>query len=176
DEFLEKLTSKVKKLKSGNPVNNDVFIGVLAKENLAVKLEKQLEEALKLGAKIVLGGNRTGTYFEPTIVSNITPEMAVFKEETFGPLLAVSSFTTEIEALKMSNRSNFGLGVSLFSKDIKRMESYVSKLEEGAVFINSLVKSDPRLPFGGIKSSGYGRELGEEGIRAFVNIKTVFIS
>lgn len=176
EEFLEKLVAKVRKLKSGDPTDSDVYIGVMAREDLAEELEKQLKDSLKQGAKLLLGGQRKGTYFEPTVVIDVTQEMTIFKEETFGPLLAVSTFTAEEEALQMSNNSAFGLGVSLFSKDIERMESYVPRLEEGAVFINSLVKSDPRLPFGGIKSSGYGRELSKEGIREFVNVKTVFIA
>jgi succinate-semialdehyde dehydrogenase/glutarate-semialdehyde dehydrogenase len=176
EEFLEKLVAKVKKLKSGDPADSDVYIGVMAREDLAEELEKQLKDSLKQGAKLLLGGKRKGTYFEPTVVIDVTQDMVIFKEETFGPLLAVSTFTTEEEALQLSNNSPFGLGVSLFSNDIERMESYVPRLEEGAVFINSLVKSDPRLPFGGIKSSGYGRELSKEGIREFVNVKTVFIA
>tara|TARA_R110002072_G_scaffold48716_12_gene133221 strand:+ start:7686 stop:9047 length:1362 start_codon:yes stop_codon:yes gene_type:complete len=173
--FLEKLCKKVKELKSGNPLNSDTFIGVMAKENLAEELEEQLKKSVKAGAKILIGGKRKGTYFEPTIVKNVNPNMELFKEETFGPVLSVTTFKTEKEAVKLSNNSKFGLGVSLFSKDIDRMEKLIPQFEEGAVFINELVKSDPRLPFGGIKTSGYGRELSKEGIREFVNVKTVYI-
>lgn len=173
--FLDKLSAKVKELKSGNPLKNDTFIGVMAKENLAEELEEQLIKSKKAGAKVLIGGKRKGTYFEPTIVKNVNPNMELFKEETFGPVLSVTTFKTEKEAVELSNNSKFGLGVSLFSKDIDRMEKLIPQFEEGAVFINVLVKSDPRLPFGGIKTSGYGRELSKEGIREFVNVKTVYI-
>lgn len=173
--FLEKLCTKVKELKIGNPLKSDTFIGVMAKENLAEELEKLLTKSVKAGAKVLLGGKRRGTYFEPTIVTQVTPNMPLFKEETFGPVLSVTTFKAENEAVALSNNSKFGLGVSLFSKDINSMEELIPKFEEGAVFINELVKSDPRLSFGGIKTSGYGRELSKEGIREFVNIKTVYI-
>ncbi len=175
EEFLEKLKAKVKKLKSGDPMDDETYIGVMAKENLAEELEGQLQKSVKTGAEIILGGNRKGTYFEPTIVKNVTPKMELFKEETFGPVLAVTTFKTEKEAIELSNNSKFGLGVSLFSKDTTRMEKLIPQFNEGAVFINELVKSDPRLPFGGVKASGYGRELSKEGIREFVNVKTVYI-
>ncbi len=174
--FIEKLSLKVSKLKSGDPIDKETFIGVMAKQNLAEKLEAQLNNSLDLGAKIEVGGKRSKTFFEPTIVSNVTPEMEIFKEETFGPLLAVTTFKNEEEAIKLSNKSKFGLGVMLFSKDIKKMEKMVPQFEEGAVFINELVKSDPRLPFGGVKTSGYGRELSSDGIKEFVNVKTVYIN
>lgn len=175
DRFLEKLVTKVKALKSGNPENENTFIGVMAREELAKQLEKQLTKSIKKGAKVLTGGKRNKAYFEPTIVDNVTPDMEIFKEETFGPVLAVTRFKTEEEAIAFSNNSKFGLGVSLFSKDIDRIEQLIPQFNEGAVFINDLVKSDPRLPFGGVKTSGYGRELSKEGIREFVNVKTVYI-
>lgn len=174
-EFLKKLKAKVNSLKSGDPQDAETYIGVMAKENLAEELEKQLQKSVKAGANIVIGGKRRGAYFEPTIVNQVTKEMEIFKEETFGPLLSVTTFKTENQAVALSNHSKFGLGVSLFSKDIERMKLLIPQFEEGAVFINDFVKSDPRLPFGGIKTSGYGRELGREGVREFVNIKTVYI-
>jgi len=116
-----------------------------------------------------------GTYFEPTIIVNVEDTMTVFQEETFGPVLSVTTFKTEEEAISLSNRSKFGLGVSLFSENLEKIEQFIPKLEEGAVFVNELVKSDPRLPFGGIKASGFGRELSKKGIQEFINIKTVYI-
>lgn len=175
DRFLEQLIQKVKTLKSGNPEDESTYIGVLAREDLAKDLEEQLLKSVNKGAKILIGGKRNKAYFEPTVVDQVTTDMEVFKEETFGPLLSVSRFKTEEEAIKLSNNSNFGLGVSLFSNDIEHMKKLISRFNEGAVFINELVKSDPRLPFGGVKSSGYGRELSKEGIREFVNVKTVYI-
>ncbi len=175
NDFIEKLLQKVKELKNGNPEDESTYMGVMAREDLAEELETQLTKSVKKGAKIVTGGKRNKAYFEPTVVDNVTTDMEVFKEETFGPLLSVTRFKTEEEAIELSNNSKFGLGVSLFSNDIERMEKLIPHFNEGAVFINDLVKSDPRLPFGGVKTSGYGRELSKEGIREFVNVKTVYI-
>ena len=176
EEFVNRLTKKVSELKSGNPMEEDTFIGTMAREDLAQDLEKQVKSSVAYGAKLVIGGNREYAYFEPTILTEVTPEMKVFEEETFGPVLSVTTFKTVEEAIKLSNLSKFGLGVSIFSKNIEAVEKLVPEFEEGGVFINELVKSDPRLPFGGVKMSGYGRELSEHGIREFVNRKTVFIN
>jgi succinate-semialdehyde dehydrogenase/glutarate-semialdehyde dehydrogenase len=176
NKFIEKLCKNIALLQSGNPLNKDTYIGVLAREDLAITLENQLQKSVKMGAKVVLGGRRVGAFFEPTVLTDVTPEMPVFKQETFGPLLAVTTFETLEEAIALSNFSKYGLGVSIFTKNIAHIMPYIPQFDEGAVFINELVKSDPRLPFGGIKQSGYGRELGKQGIRAFVNIKTVYIN
>ena len=175
DEFLEIFVAKVKELKAGDPMKEDTFLGVMAREDLAEDLEDQVNRSVKKGAKILLGGKRKGTWYEPTILTNISPEMPVFKEETFGPVIGVTTFKTIDEAIDLVNSSQFGLGVSVFTEDIAGIEKLVSRFEDGAVFINELVKSDPRLPFGGTKISGYGRELSIHGIREFVNKKTVFI-
>jgi len=175
EAYLEKYVEKVKKLKSGNPLEGDTYIGVLAREGLAKDIEKQVNDSVKMGAKLLLGGERKGAYYAPTIITDVTDEMPVFKEETFGPVIAVKTFKTFEEAIEISNNSEFGLGVSIFSKNINKVLENVSKFEEGAVFINELVKSDPRLPFGGIKTSGFGRELSSFGIKEFVNIKTVYV-
>lgn len=176
DEFLEKFSIKVQKLKSGDPMNEDTYIGVLAREDLAEDLEKQINDSVKMGAKIVLGGKRNGTFFEPTILSRVTSKMSVFREETFGPVIGLTTFKNDIEAIELSNNSDFGLGVSIFTSSIANAKKLASKFDEGAVFVNELVKSDPRLPFGGIKISGYGRELSSHGIKEFVNKKTVYIN
>jgi len=123
-----------------------------------------------------LGGKRNGTYFEPTIIADVSPEMPVFKEETFGPVISVTIFKSEKEAVELVNSSAFGLGVSIFTENLKYAEELVPQFEDGAVFVNELVKSDPRLPFGGTKTSGYGRELSLHGIREFVNKKTVYFN
>lgn len=176
EAFLQKFTARVKELKSGNPLDEDTFIGTVAREDLAIALDDQVKRSVAMGARAIAGGNREGAYYEPTILTGVTPEMPVFKEETFGPVLAVTIFDTEEEAVKLVNDSDFGLGVSLFTEDIDRAISLTSQFEEGAVFINELVKSDPRLPFGGVKTSGFGRELSHHGIKEFVNIKTVFVN
>ena len=176
EEFVEKMLVKIRELKSGDPMDEETFVGTLAREDLAQDLEKQVNESIKAGAKLVIGGTRQGAYFEPTVLTNVTEKMAVFNEETFGPVLSVTTFKTIEEAIELSNNSKFGLGVSIFTKKIEAAEKLAFQFDEGAVFINELVKSDPRLPFGGIKQSGYGRELSEHGIREFVNRKTIFIN
>lgn len=176
EEFIEKMLIKVRELKSGDPMDEETYVGTLAREDLAKDLEKQVNASVKAGAKIVIGGKRQGAYFEPTVLTKVSEEMAAFKEETFGPALSVTTFKTVEEAISLSNSSKFGLGVSIFTKNIEEAEKLAFQFDEGAVFINELVKSDPRLPFGGIKQSGYGRELSEHGIREFVNRKTVFIN
>ncbi|MEH6763148.1 MAG: NAD-dependent succinate-semialdehyde dehydrogenase [Aequorivita antarctica] len=176
EEFVEKMLVKVRELKSGDPMDQETYIGTMAREDLAKDIEKQVNASVKAGAKLAIGGKRQGAYFEPTILTNVTKSMAVFNEETFGPALSVTTFKTVEEAIELSNSSKFGLGVSLFTKNIEEAEKLALQFDEGAVFINELVKSDPRLPFGGIKQSGYGRELSEHGIREFVNRKTIFIN
>ncbi|MGB8704013.1 MAG: aldehyde dehydrogenase family protein, partial [Gillisia sp.] len=176
ERFLNLFVQQVRELKSGNPEDEDTYIGVLAREDLAKDLEEQVKRSVKAGAKILLGGKRDKAYFEPTILTGVTPEMAVFKEETFGPAISVTTFKTEEEAVDLVNSSAFGLGVSIFTENVEKASALVPKFEDGAVFINELVKSDPRLPFGGTKTSGYGRELSEDGIREFVNRKTVYFN
>lgn len=175
DRFLEKFKAEVENLKSGDPMAEDTFIGVQAREDLAEDIEKQVKESVKMGAEIIAGGERKGAFYPPTIVTGVTPDMPMFSEETFGPAIGVTVFTLEEEAVELVNRSQFGLGVSLFTSDLEKAKRMVPLFEDGAVFVNELVKSDPRLPFGGTKNSGYGRELSFLGIREFVNIKTVFI-
>lgn len=176
DEFTEKLLLKVRELKSGDPMDEETYIGTMAREDLAAELENQVTKSVNEGAEILIGGKRQGAYFEPTVLGNVSPKITVFKEETFGPVLSVTTFKTIDEAVELSNNSKFGLGVSIFTSDIVAAEKIAYKFDEGAVFINELVKSDPRLPFGGTKMSGYGRELSKDGIREFVNRKTIYIN
>ncbi|GAA0872370.1 NAD-dependent succinate-semialdehyde dehydrogenase [Gangjinia marincola] len=176
DQFLERFVEKVKELTTGDPMDENTYIGVMAREDLAKDLQEQVNDTLDAGAKLMLGGKRDGAYFEPTIVTNVHADMRMFKEETFGPAMAVTTFKTFDEAVDLVNQSDFGLGVSVFTTNIDQIKPHISRFEDGAVFINELVKSDPRLPFGGTKISGYGRELSVFGIREFVNIKTVYIN
>lgn len=176
DEFMEEFTKQVRELKSGDPLDEDTFIGPQAREDLAEDLEKQIKDSVKKGAKVILGGKRDKAYLEPTIVENVTPDMPMFTEETFGPAIGVTRFKDEKEAIDLVNQSDFGLGVSIFTEDMDFAENIYTKFEDGAVFVNELVKSDPRLPFGGTKISGYGRELSEDGIKEFVNKKTVYFN
>ncbi|QTY27398.1 NAD-dependent succinate-semialdehyde dehydrogenase [Flavobacterium sp. CS20] len=175
DKFLEKIKIHIQNLNIGNPLDETIDISVLARKDIAENLKSQLDKSVEMGAKIILGGQQDNTFFEPTLVENVSVDMPIFNEETFSPLLAVTSFKTEEEAIQLINHSNYGLGVSLFTKDNSKYKRLIPQIEDGAVFVNSLVKSDPRLPFGGTKHSGYGRELGHEGILEFANIKTVYI-
>ena len=176
EAFVSQLKTAVQKLKTGNPLDKTTEIGALAREDLAEELEIQVRKSIEMGAKLVCGGKRTDAFYEPTILTNVSVKMPVFKEETFGPVVAITTFKTLEEAIELSNTSEFGLGVSVFTQDIETIKKHISSFNEGAVFINEMVKSDPRLPFGGIKKSGYGRELSEDGIREFVNVKTVVIN
>lgn len=175
DAFLEKFIAKTKSLKSGDPMNEDTFIGTMAREDLAEELQQQVNDSVKLGAKVVLGNMRNQAYFSPTILTEVTGDMPVFKEETFGPVAAITKVKNRKEAISLATNSRFGLGSMLFTADINEAMNVISNIPDGAFFINDMVKSDPRLPFGGTKASGYGRELSREGILEFVNKKTVYI-
>ncbi|HRB71243.1 MAG TPA: NAD-dependent succinate-semialdehyde dehydrogenase [Flavobacterium sp.] len=175
DSFLEKYKAALDPLKMGDPMDPTTQIGPMARVDLAQEVENQVQQSVAMGATIAFGGTRNEAYFDPTIITNVTKEMPVFNEEVFGPVAALVAFKNLDEAIAISNSSRFGLGVSVFTQNIDQIKTRIADFEEGAVFINEMVKSDPRLPFGGIKKSGYGRELSEEGIHEFVNIKTVLI-
>lgn len=168
--FLEKVTAIV----AGNPLDSTTEIGHLSSVKQAEILKKQVDDSVKLGAEILTGGFAEGAFFHPTIVTNVKPGMPLFDEEVFGPVAAMIRAKDVQEAIRLSNLSKFGLGVSLFTNNLEKAEELIPQFDDGAVFINALVKSDPRLPFGGTKYSGYGRELAGFGIREFVNIKTVY--
>lgn len=178
DDFEQRFVDSVAALRVGDPRERDTQIGPLARSDLRDDLENQVERSLALGATLVLGGRRLqqrGYYYTPTVLTDITPEMPVSCEETFGPVAAVIRAKDVSEAISIANASPFGLGASLWTGDIARGRDLARELEAGSVFINGMVVSDPRLPFGGVKRSGYGRELSEFGIREFVNIQTVWI-
>ena len=159
-------------------MNPDINAGPLARPDLVDEIDKQVQESVKQGAKLLCGGKRIpgkGSYYEPTVLSGVKKGMPVFDEETFGPVMAIIPVENEDEAIKLANDSQFGLGAALWTSDLKHAESLARQIESGAVFINGLVKSDPRMPFGGIKKSGFGRELSQFGIREFVNIKSIWI-
>ncbi|WP_204346494.1 NAD-dependent succinate-semialdehyde dehydrogenase [Psychroserpens algicola] len=176
EEFVERFTTHVKELKSGDPSDNDTTIGVLAREDLADILEEQIEQSITSGAKVFFGNFRNKAYYQPTVLVNVKPGMPAFDEETFGPVAAIIKAKDNEEAYEMASNSRFGLGTMVFTEDIDSAIKNISKIEDGAYFINEMVKSDPRLPFGGTKASGYGRELSREGIMEFVNKKTVYIN
>ncbi|TLP80165.1 NAD-dependent succinate-semialdehyde dehydrogenase [Maribacter sp. ACAM166] len=175
DEFVIKFIEAVKQLKSGDPMNDNTKIGPLARLDLADQLNKQVNESVKKGAKLLLGGKQNGCYHEPTILGDVVPGMAAFNQETFGPLAAMIKAKNIDHAFELSENSTYGLGVTVFTKNIEKALKYVDKINDGAYFINELVKSDPRLPFGGTKKSGYGRELAKDGMMEFINRKTVYV-
>ena len=175
EEFITNLLKRIEKMTIGDPLNPETYISVLAREDLAETLEEQVDKSIAMGAKLLTGGKRDGAFYPPTVLADVSLAMPVCKEETFGPVLPIIIFDTLEEAIKISNETDFGLGVSIFTNDSYRIEKNIARFEEGCVFINDFVKSDPRLPFGGIKRSGYGRELSKDGIMEFVNKKTVVI-
>lgn len=174
--FVEKMKSKF----LGDPLEPGTEVGPLAREDLRGELHRQVTASLEQGATRLLGGEameRPGWYYLPTVLTDVAPGMPAFDEEMFGPVAAIVPVAGEEEAIRLANQSRFGLGAAVFTRDVQKGENIAAaKLEAGSCFVNSLVKSDPRLPFGGIKESGYGRELGSYGIREFVNVKTVFVA
>ena len=150
----------------------------MARPDLLENLQRQVRESVQLGARVVLGGKRRagrGVFFEPTILTNVTDAMPAFREETFGPVAAIIRAKDADDAVRIANDSDFGLGAALWSGNIERAQQLARRIEAGSVFINGMVASDPRLPFGGVKRSGYGRELSAFGIREFVNIQTIWV-
>jgi succinate-semialdehyde dehydrogenase/glutarate-semialdehyde dehydrogenase len=174
DEFLDLFLDGIMKLKTGNPVEEDTDIGPLASIGLAVRVEEQVVRSVEMGARVIAGGIRNKTFYQPTVVVDVMPGMPLFDEEVFGPVAPVSISDNTAEAIMIANRTNFGLGVSLFTNDLDKAYDIAREFHDGSVFINGMVKSDPRVPFGGTRHSGFGRELAIQGIREFVNIKTVW--
>ena len=179
DDFIAELKQSVEMLVVGDPADSKTNAGPLAREDILNKIMLQVDASIKLGASLVTGGsrlNQNGFYYSPTILADITEEMPVYSEETFGPVFSVFKFTDLDEMIELANDTDFGLGGSVWSEDKDKALSIARKIETGAVFINDFTKSDPRLPFGGVKKSGYGRELSEFGIKEFVNVKTIVVS
>ncbi|MFC4171093.1 NAD-dependent succinate-semialdehyde dehydrogenase [Microvirga sp. GCM10011540] len=178
DAFAAALCAKVEALVVDDPMRRDCNIGPMARANLRDDLHSQVERSVAAGAELLTGGHpldRPGFYYAPTVLDRVTPDMAAFVEETFGPAAAIIRVRNAEEAVELANRTEFGLGAALWTGDLERARVLARRIEAGAVFINGMVASDPRLPFGGIKKSGYGRELGVFGIREFTNIKTIWI-
>ncbi len=178
EEFETKFVEKMKAVKVGDPMNEETELGPIAREDLLLELHEQVQTSVKQGAKILLGGerlNREGAFYPATVLANVQKGMLAYKEELFGPVAIFIKVKDEAEAIKVANDTNFGLGASIWTQNIKHAKELVGEIHSGAVFVNGLVKSDPRLPFGGTKRSGYGRELSHYGIKEFVNIKTVWI-
>jgi len=178
-ESEKQQTATMKSLKIGDPLDESSKVGAMARMDLLEELDEQVQKSIEMGAKLLCGGkkaDRPGTFYEPTVLTNVKKGMPAYEQETFGPVSAIIPVKDAEEAITVANDSVFGLGGSLWSKDLKKAEALARRIETGAVFINGMTKSDPRLPFGGVKKSGYGRELSHYGIKEFVNIKSIWIA
>jgi succinate-semialdehyde dehydrogenase/glutarate-semialdehyde dehydrogenase len=178
DEFQDRFVAAVKELKIGDPTDRTTQIGPLARKDLIGSLERQVRDSVSQGARLLTGGkprSGTGYFFEPAVLTNVASSMPASCEEVFGPVAALLRARDAAEAIRIANSSPYGLGSNLWTRDLDQARRLAREIEAGQVFINGMVASDPRLPFGGVKRSGYGRELSEFGIREFVNIQTVWI-
>ncbi len=179
DAFLERFTTAMRARKVGDPLDPATQVGPQARLDLREKLHSQVQESVKRGAQVILGGQLPvgrGAFYPPTVLVAVEPGMPVFDQETFGPVAAVIRAKDEVDAIRVANASAYGLGAAVWTRDAQRGERVAREIEAGSVYVNGLVKSDPRLPFGGVKRSGYGRELSKEGLREFVNVKTVWVA
>lgn len=178
DKFEERFVSEMKALRVGDPMDESTQIGPLATPQIRDDLVEQVKKAVDSGARVLTGGNKLdgpGNFYEPTVLVNVDPSSPVSCEEIFGPVAMLFRAANIDEAIHLANATPFGLGASAWTNDANEQAKFIEEIESGSVFINGMVASDPRLPFGGVKNSGYGRELAEFGIREFVNIKTVWI-
>jgi succinate-semialdehyde dehydrogenase/glutarate-semialdehyde dehydrogenase len=179
DKFEKLLLEKFSALKVGDPMKLDTDLGPLATPNILNDLDQQVQAAIQSGGKVLIGGHplseHSGNYYPPTIITDVPPDSTIAKEEFFGPVALLFRVPDIDTAIKLANATPFGLGASAWTSNEHEQERLVEEIEAGAVFINSMVKSDPRMPFGGIKRSGYGRELSIQGIHEFVNVKTVWV-
>ena len=178
DEFLQRFKIKVEALNVGDPMDDAVQIGPMARPDLRDELHRQIVDSIAQGAVAVTGCRpiqQTGFFYQPSILDHVTPNTRAWHEELFGPVAIVIRAKNEEDALRIANETRFGLGSSIWSQDTARAEQMAQQIQAGCTFINGMVKSDPRLPFGGIKASGFGRELSYQGLREFVNEKTVWV-
>jgi len=179
DEFLDQFVARMRALKIGEPIDETTDIGPLATEHILQAVHDQVQKTIAAGAKLLTGGNRihgTGFFYEPTVLVDVPKESPAYREEVFGPVASVFRVRNADDAIQFANDTTFGLGSSAWTNDREEQKRFASELETGMVFINAMVASDPRLPFGGVKRSGFGRELGAAGIREFTNTKTIWIS
>lgn len=175
DDFIYEVESIISSLKQGDPFAADTDTGPMARQDLAEELSRQMEKSIEQGAQLLAGGEQDGCNFIPALLTHVQPGMTAFDEETFGPLATIITANDEGAAIRLANQTTFGLGASLWTKDIEKAARLATLIDSGNVFVNAMVRSDARLPFGGVKLSGYGRELSLEGVHEFLNIKTVYI-
>jgi len=179
DEFLNQFVERMRALKLGDPLDEATEIGPLATEQILQGVHDQVQKSIAAGAKLLTGGNRIhgpGFFYEPTVLVDVPEESPAYREEVFGPVASIFRVRNAADAIELANDSAFGLGSSAWTNDPEEQKLFTSELESGMVFVNAMVASDPRLPFGGVKRSGFGRELGAAGIREFTNAKTIWIS
>jgi len=179
DEFLNQFIARMRALKVGDPMDPETDIGPLATEQILRGVHDQVQKTIAAGAKLLTGGNRIhgpGFFYEPTVLVDVPKESPAYREEVFGPVASIFRVRDAHDAIELANDTTFGLGSSAWTNDPEEQELFASDLDTGMVFINAMVASDPRLPFGGVKRSGFGRELGAAGIREFTNTKTIWIS
>src|SRR6266403_1284763 len=179
ERFLQQFVERMRALKVGDPMDPETELGPLATEQILQGVDDQVQKTIAKGAKLLTGGNRihgAGFFYEPTVLVDVPKESPAYREEVFGPVAAVFRVSNADAAVELANDTPFGLGSSAWTKDRKEQKLFASELDSGMVFINAMVASDPRLPFGGVKRSGFGRELGAAGIREFTNTKTIWIS
>jgi succinate-semialdehyde dehydrogenase/glutarate-semialdehyde dehydrogenase len=179
DKFLQRFVEGMRTLKIGDPFDETTEIGPLATEQILRGVHEQVQKSIAAGAKLLTGGNRIhgrGFFYEPTVLVDVPIDSPAYREEVFGPVASFFRVRDAADAVEIANATSFGLGASAWTNDRTEQDLFASELETGMVFVNAMVASDPRLPFGGVKRSGFGRELGATGIREFVNTKTIWVS
>lgn len=173
--FTERVVHHIEQIRQGDPTDEATTMGPMARLDLADAIERQRDTSVRKGARLLIAGKRTNCNVTPMLLDRVKPGMAAFDEETFGPMAALIEAKDEADALRLANQSDFGLGSSLWTTDLDKAEHVARQLEAGSVFVNGLMRSDARVPFGGIRQSGFGRELSEIGLKEFVNVKTIWI-
>ena len=179
DAFVDRFVSEVESLTVGDPTDEDTDVGPQARAGLMAELHEQVEASVEAGATVLTGGeplDGDGAFYPPTVLADVPEGCPADAEETFGPVASVYEVDDEAAAIEKANDTEFGLGASVWTEDRHRGEAIARRIDAGCVYVNELVKSDPRVPFGGVKESGYGRELSEPGIKEFVNRKTVWVN
>lgn len=176
EAFAQKIAALISNLRQGDPTDADTQVGPIARLDLAEQLDRQLQTAIAQGATLVVGGLRDGCNFQPALLDNVTPGSIVFQEETFGPLATITEVADAEQAVRLANQTRYGLSAAIWTRDLGKAEQMARQLAAGSVFINAVVRSDSRLPIGGVKKSGYGRELAESGIKEFCYPKVIYVA